>query len=48
MSNTLEEKCRQLILQRKFEQCQKEIETAMADVPHRKIRLYRGGLPGRK
>ena len=34
MSNTLEERCRKLILQRKFEQCQKEIGTAMAENPH--------------
>ena len=34
MSNTLEERCRQLMIQRKFEQCQKEIETAMAENPH--------------
>ena len=34
MSNTLEERCRQLMGQRKFEQCQKEIETAMAENPH--------------
>lgn len=34
MSNTLEERCRQLIIQREFEQCQKEIETAMAENPH--------------
>lgn len=34
MSHTLEERCRQLMIQRKFEQCQKEIETAMAENPH--------------
>ena len=34
MSHTLEERCRQLMIQRKFEQCQKEIETAMAEKPH--------------
>ena len=34
MSNTLEERCRQLMIQRKFEQCEKEIETAMAENPH--------------
>ena len=34
MSNTLEERCRQLMIQRRFEQCQKEIETAMAENPH--------------
>lgn len=34
MSHTLEERSRQLMIQRKFEQCQKEIETAMAENPH--------------
>lgn len=34
MSHTLEESCRQLMIQRKFEQCQKEIETAMSENPH--------------
>ena len=34
MSNTLEERCRQLMIQIKFEQCEKEIETAMAENPH--------------
>ena len=34
MSHTLEERCRQLMIQRKFEQCQKEIETAMAENLH--------------
>ena len=34
MSHTLEERCRQLIMQRKFDQCRKEIETAMAENPH--------------
>ena len=34
MSHTLEERCRQLIMQRKYVQCQKEIETAMAENPH--------------
>ena len=34
MSHTLEERCRQLMIQRKFEQCHKEIETAMAENPH--------------
>ena len=34
MSHTLEERCRQLMIQRKFEQCQKEIETAIAENPH--------------
>ena len=34
MSHTLEERCRQLMIQRKFEQCQKEIETTMAENPH--------------
>lgn len=37
MSNTLEERCRQLMIQRKFEQCQKEIETAMVENPHSAI-----------
>lgn len=34
MSHTLEERCRELMIQRKFEQCQNEIETAMAENPH--------------
>ena len=34
MSHILEERCRQLMIQRKFEQYQKEIETAMAENPH--------------
>ena len=34
MSQTLEERCRILFIQRKFEQCEKEIETAMAENPH--------------
>lgn len=34
MSNALAEKCRQLISQRKYGQCQKEIEAAMAENPH--------------
>ena len=43
MSHTLEERCRQLMIQRKFEQCQKEIETAMAEkhhcaIPHKNFR----------
>lgn len=33
-NNTLEEKCRRLILQTKFKQCQREIEIAMAKNPH--------------
>lgn len=34
MNKILEERCRQLISERKFEQCQKEIQAAMAEHPH--------------
>ncbi|MGM9940622.1 MAG: hypothetical protein ACI32N_01360 [Bulleidia sp.] len=34
MNQTLEEKCRKLIEQRRYEQCEKEIEQAMAQKPH--------------